>query len=92
MTEQTPSSRIIKADQYRNGVYANEVDIVAYTKHGSTLLIGFDPMTSVEPRDVFKTKVWIFNAKDFQVLQAHDREMKLPGKWFVVKTLPRVKS
>jgi hypothetical protein len=92
MAEQTPPARIIKASQYRDGVYVDEIDIVGYTKHGSTLLLGFDPLAKVAVRDVFKTKIWILSAKDFQVLKEHDRPMKLAGKWYQVKLLPHVKS
>jgi hypothetical protein len=91
-TMTTPPARIIKAAQYRDATYKDEVDIIAHTKHGSTLLIGVDPMADVLPKDVLKTKVWILNGKDFQVLQAHGRPMKIPGKWFEVKVLPHVKS
>jgi hypothetical protein len=93
MTDESKAApRIIKADQFRDGAYNNEIDIVASTKHGATLLIGVDPNADVKPKDVLKTKVWILNAKDFLVLKYHDREMKIPGKWFQVKALPHVKS
>ena len=79
--------RIITAIKYNGTVPAGSFDIQAYTKHGDTSMVSVNPPTKLAAGETFKTPVFIFGAKKFSVIGEHDRPMKLPGVWYVVKPL-----
>ncbi len=78
-------SRVVLASRAVKGVVMGKVEVLASTKHGSTLLIGVKPPAELETGDELTTNAWILGSRNFVVLGKHDREMKLPGTWYVVR-------
>ena len=79
--------RIITAIKYNGTVPAGSVHIHAHTKHGQTSMMSVMPPTKLSPGETFKTEVWIFGARKFEVIGEHTKPMKLPGVWYEVKPL-----
>lgn len=78
-------ARIILASRSMNGVSLGEVEILASTKHGPTELIGVKPPATLEAGEELVTDTWILSSRNFIVVGPHDRAMKLPGTWYVVR-------
>lgn len=82
-------ARVIFASRSMNGVAIGKVEILASTKHGSTALIGIKPPTTLDAGEELITDTWIMGSRNFIVEGDHDRPMKLPGTWYVVRSTKR---
>jgi hypothetical protein len=83
-----PMNRVITATrQASNSKLLGSVDILAYTKHGSTAMISVSESQKLSAGDILKTSVWILNAKHFIVIGPHQKPMKLAGAWFEVQAV-----
>lgn len=80
-------SRIITASRFQKGVASGKIEIQAYTKHGSTTIVGISPPDELVKGETLKTKERMFGAKEFRVLGAHKKPMKLPGDWYEVQVI-----
>jgi hypothetical protein len=79
------------ADRFHDKKFLGEIEIHAYTKHGPTSILSVMPPTELSEGDTLKTDTWILGAKEFVVLKAHTRPMKLPGVWYEVRVVKAVK-
>ena len=68
-----------------NGVAVGKVEVVASTKHGETSMIGVRPPTKLEAGEALVMDAWVLGSRNFIVVGPHDKPMKLPGNWFVVR-------
>jgi hypothetical protein len=79
--------RIVEATLTRGAVSLGHVDIIGSTKMGSTALLAFETDEVVEDGDRLKTKVYILNSREFEIVKAHAKPMKIPGVWYEVRTI-----
>lgn len=95
MPNQTDGSspRIIKATRHsRADKLIGPINILAYTKHGTTAIMSVHATEKLDAGDILRTTVWILNSKHFVVIQPHQKPMKLPGTWYEVQVVPTPKS
>ena len=81
------AKRVVVADRYRDGTMVGELEIHAYTKHGSSSIIGVLPSETLEPGEVLKTKAWVLGARQLVVLGEHKKPLKLAGRWYEVRVV-----
>jgi hypothetical protein len=84
-----PPPRIVNATVYRAQQLIGPIDILSYTKHGSTAVISTDPAAeALQKGDVLKTKSWVLGSRELVIVKEHQKAMKLPGVWYEVKVTP----
>lgn len=79
------TGRTILASRWLNGVAIGKVEVLASTKHGSTSMIGVKPPAKLEAGEALVMDAWVLGSRNFVVVGPHDKAMKLPGNWFVVR-------
>ena len=82
-----PPARVISAVKIRAKEMIGTFEILAYTKHGPTSLIGVHPNERLETGDIVKTQVRVLGAKHFIIVGEHKKPMKLSGRWYEVTVI-----
>ena len=79
--------RIVEATLFRGAESLGPIQIVGSTKHGTTTLLAFATEDIVRDGDKLKTKAFLLNAREFLIVRAQTKPMKIPGAWYEVRPI-----
>ena len=80
-----PAPRVVEATHYREAKLLGTIEIMGSTKHGATNLMSVKDGDILKKGDTLKTKAWLLNAREFEVVRKHEKPMTLAGVWYEVR-------
>ena len=89
-TPKAGAPRVVTAGKYRDGVLMGRISIHAYTKHGSTSMLAVMAPEFLEVGETLVTDAWILASRNFRVVAAVTKPMKIAGTWYEVKATAKV--